>query len=152
MKILMVCLGNICRSPMAEGIMRDKINEYGLNAQVDSCGTADYHVGDSPDHRAQKTLKQHKSDISMLRGRQFQISDFDSFDLIFTMDDNNYGNIMALARNEEDEKKVEMIMNKAYPNENIPVPDPYYGGINGFEEVYQMLTLACDKIAIGIKN
>lgn len=152
MKILMVCLGNICRSPMAEGIMRDKIKEYELDAQVDSCGTADYHVGESPDHRAQNTLKQHESDISMLRGRQFQESDFDSFDLIFTMDDSNYRNIMALARNEHEEKKVEMIMNMAYPKENIPVPDPYYGGINGFEEVYQMLTLACDKIAVGIKN
>ncbi|NPD45662.1 low molecular weight phosphotyrosine protein phosphatase [Lentimicrobium sp. L6] len=148
----MVCLGNICRSPMAEGIMRDKISEYDIEAQVDSCGTANYHVGESPDHRAQKTLKQHQSDISMLRGRQFQVNDFDKFDLIFTMDESNYTNIKALARNEQDEEKVEMIMNMAYPNENIPVPDPYYGGINGFEEVYQMLTLACDQIAIGIKN
>lgn len=148
----MVCLGNICRSPMAEGIMRSKIEEYGLNAEVDSCGTANYHVGDSPDHRAQNTLKQHHNDISMLRGRQFELGDFDKFDLIFTMDDSNYKDIMSLARNEQDEKKVEMIMNIAYPNENIPVPDPYYGGINGFEEVYQMLTLVCDQIAIGIKN
>ena len=148
----MVCLGNICRSPMAEGIMRDKIREYGIKAQVDSCGTANYHVGESPDHRAQKTLKQHKSDISMLRGRQFQVSDFDSFDLIFTMDESNYRNIIALARNDQDKEKVEMIMNMAYPNENIPVPDPYYGGINGFEEVYEMLTLACNQIAVGIKN
>lgn len=152
MKILMVCLGNICRSPMAEGIMRDKIKDYGLEAQVDSCGTANYHVGESPDHRAQKTLKQHSIDISMLRGRQCQVSDFDHFDLIFTMDESNYKNIMSLTRNKYDEEKVEMIMNMAYPNENISVPDPYYGGLHGFEEVYQMLTLACDKIAMRIKN
>ncbi len=147
----MVCLGNICRSPMAEGIMRSKIEEYNLNVDVDSCGTANYHVGDSPDSRAQKTLFKHHSDISHLRGRQFSISDFDKFDLIFTMDEENYRNIINLARNKNDERKVEMIMNKLYPHENISVPDPYYGGQQDFENTYKMLDLVCDKIAEGLK-
>ena len=146
MKILMVCLGNICRSPMAEGIMRAKIQEKGLNIEVDSCGTAGYHIGDSPDIRSQKTLKKHHTDISQLRGRQFNIGDFDEFDLIFTMDENNYKDIIALARNNEDINKVDMILNTVYPGENIPVPDPYYGGQEGFEDNYKMLNLACEDI------
>jgi len=146
MKILMVCLGNICRSPMAEGIMRSKINERGLEIEVDSCGTADYHIGDPPDVRAQQTLKNHQNDISQLRGRQFQISDFDDFDLIFTMDEENYHDILSLARNQEDRNKVNMILNSLYPGENIPVPDPYYGELKDYEDNYKDLVLACDKI------
>lgn len=148
----MICLGNICRSPMAEGILRKKIEENNLNAEVDSCGTASYHIGDSPDLRAQQTIKKHGHDISNLRGRQFSIEDFDKFDLIFTMDENNYKHIVRLARNENDRKKVNMIMNMAYPQMNIPVPDPYYGGLNGFEETYEMLDLACENIIHSIKN
>lgn len=152
MKILMVCLGNICRSPMAEGIMRTKIREYGLKARVDSCGTAGYHIGEAPDIRAQKTIKKYHGDISTLKARQFSISDFDRFDLIYAMDESNYNNITALARNEADKNKTELIMNIVFPDENIAVPDPYYGGINGFEEVYSMLHMACENIAISIKN
>ena len=146
MKILMVCLGNICRSPMAEGIMRRKISERGLIFEVDSCGTAAYHVGNPPDIRSQQTLIKHQTDISDLRGRQFQISDFDKFDVILTMDENNYYDILSLARNDDDKKKVEMILNTLYPGENIPVPDPYYGGQEGFEDNYKTLELACNKI------
>lgn len=152
MKILMVCLGNICRSPMAEGILRKKIQAEGLDIEIDSCGTAAYHVGDSPDRRAQQTIRNHGHDISNLRGRQFETKDFDRFDLIYTMDEENYKNILRLARNEEEKKKVQMIMNMVYPNENIAVPDPYYGGLNGFEETYKMLDLACDKIVDLVKN
>lgn len=146
MKILMVCLGNICRSPMAEGIMRSKINERGLNIEVDSCGTAAYHVGDPPDIRAQKTIRNHQNDISQLRGRQFQISDFDKFDIIFTMDKDNYHDILSLARTTEDKNKVDMILNTLYPGENIPVPDPYYGILEDYEDNYKTLELACNKI------
>ena len=142
----MICLGNICRSPMAEGIMRTKIQEKGLNIEVDSCGTAAYHIGDSPDIRSQETLKKHHTDISQLRGRQFKISDFDEFDLIFTMDKNNYNDIIALARNNKDRKKVDLILNTIYPGKNSPVPDPYYGGQEGFEDNYKMLNLACESI------
>ena len=150
-KILLVCLGNICRSPMAEGVMRSKIEKYSLVATVDSCGTANYHVGDSPDMRAQLTLKNQNTDISQLRGRQFSIYDFDEFDVIYTMDEDNYRNVLALARNEDDKNKVDMIMNKLYPNENIPVPDPYYGGQQDFEDTYKMLDLVCEKISEELK-
>lgn len=152
MKILMVCLGNICRSPMAEGILRQKIENKQLNIETDSCGTANYHVGDSPDRRAQQTIRKHGHDISDLRGRQFKIEDFDRFDLIYTMDENNYYDILDMARNEEERKKVNMIMNEVYPSENIPVPDPYYGGLNGFEETYKMLDLATEKILEKVKK
>lgn len=151
MKILMVCLGNICRSPMAEGIMRSKIEKYQMDAIVDSCGTANYHVGESPDYRAQQTIKKHQGDISQLRGRQFSMADFDAFDFIFAMDESNYQNILRLARNENDRKKVELILNRVYPHENIPVPDPYYGGTSGFENTYKLLDLACEKIANDIR-
>jgi len=137
---------------MAEGILRKKVEERNLNIVTDSCGTADYHIGESPDRRAQQTIRKHGHDISDLRGRQFEIKDFDRFDFIYTMDENNYKDILELARNEEDRKKVNMIMNEAYPNENIAVPDPYYGGINGFEETFKMLDLATEKILEKIKN
>jgi protein-tyrosine phosphatase len=151
-KILMVCLGNICRSPMAEGIMREKLKESQIKGMVDSCGTASYHVGDDPDRRAQSCLMNHNIDIHSLRGRQFDISDFDKFDYIFTMDENNYRDIKSLCRSERDEAKVSMIMNEVYPNQNKAVPDPYYGGIEGFEYTYELLDLACEKIAKRLKN
>lgn len=146
MKILMVCLGNICRSPMAEGVMRRKIEERKLAYQVDSAGTANYHVGESPDKRAIQKMKTYKTDISTLRGRQFTREDFDSFDLILAMDDSNYSNILKLARNDADRKKVAMILNYISPNSNMPVPDPYYGGDEGFERVYKLLDEACDAV------
>ena len=131
--------------------MRSKIKKYRLDAVVDSCGTANYHVGDSPDQRAQLTLKKQDTDISQLKGRQFSISDFDRFDIIYTMDEDNYRNVLALARNEDDKNKVDMIMNKLYPKENIPVPDPYYGGQQDFEDTYKMLDLVCEKISDELK-
>lgn len=148
----MVCLGNICRSPMAEGVLRKKIEDQNLNIDVDSCGTAAYHVGESPDRRAQQTIRKYGHDISDLRARQFSIEDFDHFDLIYAMDRNNYQNILNLARSDEDSSKVNMIMNEAFPNENISVPDPYYGGLNGFDETYKMLDIASEKILEKIKK
>ena len=137
MKILMVCLGNICRSPMAEGIMR-KLGEK--KVEVDSAGTADYHIGFQPDKRMIATAIEHGVDISNLRARQFQSDDFDSFDLIFAMDSSNYQNIISLAKDDNDKQKVKMIL------DNSNVPDPYYGGDEGFEHVYQLLHEACQKI------
>jgi len=142
----MVCLGNICRSPMAEGILRAKLTQAGKRAIVDSAGTADYHVGESPDYRAIKTLLEKKIDISGLAGRQFTVSDFDEFDFIYAMDSSNYNNIVALARNENDKNKVMLIMNMVEPNSNLSVPDPYFGNNDGFEKVYKMLEDASDKI------
>lgn len=147
MQILMVCLGNICRSPMAEGIMRQKIKEYGLNAKVDSCGTAAYHVGQSPDTRAVQTLRKYNMDIAPLRGRQFNITDFDAFDAIYVMDKENLKDIIKKARNQNDREKVKLLLDELYPGKHKIVPDPYYGDLAGFEETYTLIEQACDKIA-----
>ena len=142
MKILMVCLGNICRSPMAEGIMR---NLGGKKVEVDSAGTANYHIGLQPDKRMIATAFDHGIDISNLRARQFQYDDFNSFDLIFAMDSSNYRNIISLAKNDNDKQKVKMIL------DNSNVPDPYYGDNEGFEHVYQLLHEACQNFLDNIE-
>lgn len=144
MKILMVCLGNICRSPLAEGIMRKK--SEGLTFEVDSAGTAAYHIGEHPDPRSIAVGQKYQVDIKNLRGRQFIQSDFDAFDLIFAMDQSNYNNIISLARDQADEQKVRLILNESHPGMDLEVPDPYYGGDQGFENVYRMLDEACDAI------
>lgn len=141
----MVCLGNICRSPLAEGILKQKTSR--LNIFVDSAGTSNYHVGDPPDERSVQIARKYGIDITSQRGRQFQVSDFDEFDLIFAMDKSNYYDILSLARNEGDKNKVELILNLLNPGENMDVPDPYYGGSKGFENVYKMLNDACDILA-----
>ncbi|WP_341214822.1 low molecular weight protein-tyrosine-phosphatase [uncultured Wocania sp.] len=144
-KILMVCLGNICRSPLAEGIMRSKFpNDTFL---VDSAGTANYHIGNAPDSRSIAVAKKYGLNISGLKGRQFSVLDFDAFDLIYVMDESNFKNVIALARDDKDIAKVKFILNEVYPNQDYNVPDPYYGGDEGFENVYKMLDEACDRIA-----
>lgn len=144
-KILMVCLGNICRSPLAEGIMRSKFpNDTFL---VDSAGTANYHIGNAPDSRSIAVAKKYGLNISGLKGRQFSVLDFDAFDLIYVMDESNFKNVIALARDDKDIAKVKFILNEVYPNQDYNVPDPYYGGEEGFENVYKMLDEACDRIA-----
>lgn len=144
MKVLMVCLGNICRSPMAEGVFRNKAQEKEIELVVDSCGTADYHVDEHPDPRSVKKSSEHGIDISNLIGRQFSYDDFNRFDIILTMDRDNYRNVMALARSEEDKAKVKMTLNYTYPQSNMDVPDPWYGGEQGFEDVFQLLDQAAD--------
>ncbi|WP_246124797.1 low molecular weight protein-tyrosine-phosphatase [Algibacter pacificus] len=143
-KILMVCLGNICRSPLAEGILKAKLSS---NFMVDSAGTANYHTGSAPDQRSVAVAKKYGLNISNLKGRQFTVSDFDRFDRIYVMDSSNYQNVTKLARNENDLSKVNFILNEVYPNENFDVPDPYYGGNEGFENIYNMLNEACTIIA-----
>lgn len=147
MKLLMVCLGNICRSPMAEGVMRSKIQARGLNILVDSAGTSNYHTGEHPDARATACARKHNVDISTLKARQFMVRDFDQFDRILVMDASNYHDVLALARHEADKKKVELIMNTMYPDSNLSVPDPYFGGEEGFEKVFMMLDNVCDLLA-----
>ena len=146
MKILMVCLGNICRSPLAEGILRDKIRTNNLKLWVDSAGTSGHHAGESPDRRMQMTATLHGVDISDLRSRKFKRKDFKKFDIIYVMDESNYDNVVALAGDESDKTKVRLILNEIYPGENMAVPDPYYGGQEGFENVYRLLDDATDKI------
>ena len=150
MKILMVCLGNICRSPMAEGILRSKIT--GLNIEVDSAGTSAYHIGENPDSRAVLAARRHNVNIAPLQGRQFTSADFDNFDLIYAMDKSNLTNILALARTAEDKAKVRLILNEIDPKSDGEVPDPYFGGATGFEDVYNLLDRATDKILERIKD
>ena len=151
MSYLLVCLGNICRSPLAEGILRDKAEKLNLDITIDSAGTSNYHIGQHPDNRTVLNAKQHGIDISKLKGRQFQVEDFDKFDTIFVMDSSNYSDVISLARNENDKSKVELILNRVYPNSNMAVPDPYFGGEQGFENVFILLEKACDVIAHSMK-
>lgn len=152
MKVLMVCLGNICRSPMADGLLRKKVAEEKLEVIVDSAGTSDYHIGGSPDSRMRETARSMGYPIDELRARQFVQADYDEFDLIYAMDSSNYNNIIRLARNEDDKKKVRMILNESNPNSNQEVPDPYYGGEEGFVNVFNLLDEATDVIINNIKS
>lgn len=142
----MVCLGNICRSPLAEGILRQKSALRNIKIVVDSCGTSDYHIDKAPDKRSQANALKNGVDISALRARQFSRDDFENFDLILTMDQSNYNNVVAMARNDSQRQKVQMILNLPYPGSNRAVPDPYFGGPDGFQEVFNLLNQACDKI------
>lgn len=141
----MVCLGNICRSPLAEGILKSKIDSN--NIFVDSAGTGHWHIGKKPDPRSIEVAKKHQLDITDQRGRQFSKQDFDDFDYIFVMDNSNKKDVLSIARNDSDKEKIHLILNEIFPNENMDVPDPYYGGSEGFQNVYRMLDLSCNSIA-----
>jgi len=142
MKILMVCLGNICRSPLAEGIMKQKAAENGLEWTVDSAGTGAWHAGELPDRRSIATARKKGVDISDQRARQFQIADFERFDKIFVMDTQNMSDVLRLASSEAQRGKVELMLDQIHPGLRRSVPDPYYDD-NGFEEVFDMLDQAC---------
>lgn len=144
MKILMVCLGNICRSPLAEGILDQMAKEKGLEWTIDSAGTSGYHNGEKPDSRSIEAAKKHGINISHQRSRQFKEQDFKDFDLILVMDHQNFQNVSALSSDPKDKAKVELILNYTHPNENRGVPDPYYEG--GFDYVYELLDEACNKV------
>ena len=141
----MVCLGNICRSPLAEGILKKKIAEKKLDWSVDSAGTGSWHIGDLPDGRSIRTARKYGIDITDQRARQFKPADLDRFDLILAMDSSNYQDIVSNAFSDEQKEKVHLIMNFLNPGHNQNVPDPYWND-NGFEEVYHMLEKACEKI------
>ena len=140
----MVCLGNICRSPLAEGILKNKTQN--LDVFVDSAGTASYHVGNLPDSRSVEIANKNGIDLTDQRARQFSEKDFDDFDKIYAMDTNNYSNIISLARDQSDRDKVDVILNELTPKSYDSVPDPYYGAGDGFQIVYDMLDNACDAI------
>lgn len=144
-KILMVCLGNICRSPLAEGLLASKLPKE--NFIVDSAGTGHWHVGKQPDERSIAVAKKNGLDISTQKGKLFSISDFDNFDYIYVMDSTNFDDVMRMAKTDTHKAKVEMILNELFPDENVDVPDPYFGLTNGFDTVYGMLDEACENIA-----
>jgi protein-tyrosine phosphatase len=144
-KILMVCLGNICRSPLAEGILESKLPSNLFT--VDSAGTGNWHVGNKPDDRSIAVAKKHGIDITHQRGKHFQKTDFENYDYIYVMDNSNYSDVIDLANNDEQKNKVNLILNELFPGENVDVPDPYYGIQHGFDTVYAMLDEACDEIA-----
>ena len=146
----MVCLGNICRSPLAEGILASKLPKNKFI--VDSAATSNYHVGQKPDKRSIEIARNNGLDISNQRARQFKVDDFYVFDFIFVMDNSNYKDIIQLAPNEILKSKVKLILNSIFINENVDVPDPYFGLENGFSIVYKMLDQACESISNQLQN
>jgi protein-tyrosine phosphatase len=147
MKILMVCLGNICRSPLAEGILNHKAERLGLDWQLDSAGTNNgYHVGESPHQLSQKVAQLHSIDISQQKARSFTAEDFDHFDKIYAMSKDVLADMKNIAKKKFDASKADLLMNELYPGRNMDVPDPWYGAEPGYHEVYHLIDNACEKI------
>jgi protein-tyrosine phosphatase len=146
MNILMVCLGNICRSPLAEGILQDKAASAGLDWHVDSAGTNGYHVGEAPHPLSQKVALMNGIDISAQRARRFAADDFDKFDKIYAMAEDVVDDMRRIAKNKFDESKVELLLNELYPGKNMDVPDPWYGTEPGYHKVYALIEEACEVI------
>ncbi len=145
MNILMVCLGNICRSPLAEGILKHKVQQRNLPWTVDSAGTGHWHVGELPDRRSVAVARRHGIDITDQRARQFQPEDFERFDRIFVMDARNRHDVLQLAQNDEHRAKVQLVLDLSHPGQDRNVPDPYYDD-DGFELVFHMLDNALERL------
>lgn len=148
----MVCLGNICRSPLADGLLLRKIQEQHLDAKVDSAGTANYHIGKAPDSRMIQTAAAHGTPIDFLRARQFTSKDFQDFDHIIVMDQSNYDDVISQANSEKERNKVQFLLDFIYPNQKAAVPDPYYGSLKDFEQVYQLVDKATDALIANLFN
>lgn len=142
----MVCLGNICRSPLAEGILQTKSKDAGLHWTIDSAGTAGYHVGEKPHQLSIKVAKHYGIDITNQRCRQFIKDDIEHFDFIYVMDENNYKDLQQICGNSWNENKVELLLNELYPNKNQSVPDPWYGEEKDYYIVFDLIDKACEKI------
>jgi protein-tyrosine phosphatase len=146
MKILMVCLGNICRSPLAEGILKHKAKAAGLNWTVESAGTNGYHVGEAPHHLSQKVAKLNGIDICEQRARRFVKEDFDRYDKIYAMADDVISEMKMIAKENYDPVKVDLFLNELHPGKNASVPDPWYGTEPGYHEVYKLIHETCEEI------
>jgi protein-tyrosine phosphatase len=146
MRILMVCLGNICRSPIAEGVLRHKIKEHGLDWTVDSAGTEAYHVGEAPHRFSQKVSQAHGVDISCQRARQFTADDFNRYDKIYAMAADVYQEIKRIGGRHADMSKVDYFLNELTPGANASVPDPWYGNEDGYGPVYDLIEETCEAI------
>ncbi|HZF65456.1 MAG TPA: low molecular weight protein-tyrosine-phosphatase [Chitinophagaceae bacterium] len=146
MRILMVCLGNICRSPLAEGVLKHKARQAGLNWQIESAGTNGYHVGEAPHRLSQKVALLNGINICDQKARQFEKADFDRYDKIYAMAEDVLDEIKSIAREKYAEEKVDLFLNELYPGENSSVPDPWYGPEPGYHEVYAMIDKTCDVI------
>jgi protein-tyrosine phosphatase len=144
MKVLMVCLGNICRSPLAEGIVKEKVASANLDWEVDSAGTSAWHAGELPDERSIAIASKFGIDITDQRSRKLTKQDIQYFDLILAMDTSNYNNILKLCDSEAEQNKVKLFLDYSFPNEHRAVPDPYFEG--GFENVYHMLDHAGEQL------
>jgi protein-tyrosine phosphatase len=146
MKILLVCLGNICRSPLAEGILQHKAQQAGLDWTIDSAGTNGYHTGEAPHHLSQKIAKANGIDISKQVSRRFTKEDIEKYDVIFAMAADVLQDIKRIAKEQFDEQKVKLFLNEMYPGENRDVPDPWYGEEDGYTDVYTILNETCEAI------
>jgi len=148
----MVCLGNICRSPLAEGILQEKVKKAGLDWVVDSAGTNHYHTGDAPHPLSQKIALINGIDISQQRARRFTTEDLTQFDKIYALAGDVLNDIQRITGNKFDSAKVDLLLNEQYPGKNLDVPDPYYGGEPDFHEVYELLNEVCDQLILKYKN
>ncbi len=146
MKILMICLGNICRSPLAEGILRQKANASNLDWQIDSCGTGGWHAGEKPDIRSIEVAQKNGIDISKQLARKLRCTDIDNFDILYVMDKQNYEDVVRNCHTEEEKQRVKLILSEVEAWEDAEVPDPYFGEKDGFDKVFAMLDKACDAI------
>ena len=146
MKILMVCLGNICRSPLAEGVLKHKAKAAGLNWQIDSAGTNGYHVGEAPHRLSQKVARLNGIDICEQRARRFVKEDFDRYDKIYAMADDVVDDIRRIAKDKFDPSKADLFLNELHPGKHLSVPDPWYGPEPGYHEVYKLINETCDAI------
>jgi protein-tyrosine phosphatase len=146
MKILMVCLGNICRSPLAEGIMKHKIQAHNLDWKIDSAGTNGYHTGQAPHRLSQKVAAENGIDISKQKARNFTPQDFENFDIIYAMATDVIDDIKWIAGKNFNAQKIKLLMDEVYVDKKVDVPDPWYGPEPGYHEVYKMIDKACDNI------
>lgn len=142
----MVCLGNICRSPLAEGILQHKVNEAGLSWVVESAGTNEYHIGEPPHHLSQKVAQLNGIEICDQRARRFKASDLEEYDLIYAMSKDVINDMKSMAGNKWKQEKVKLLMEELHPGQQKDVPDPWYGPEPGYHEVYKMIEAACEKI------